>query len=105
MVAVCLIVEKYVGTYIIHVDSVPGYLAEWYNQAGVWQDATEIELSERGVSIEVCPRVVPEDISSGDISISGTVYDVESGSETAIEGVSVVFTVRNLLSNKVRHKN
>ena len=78
-----------VGTYIIHVDSVPGYLAEWYNQAGVWQDATEIELSERGVSIEVCPRVVPEDISSGDISISGTVYDVESGSETAIEGVSV----------------
>ena len=84
--------EISVGAYLIYVDGVPGYLAEWYNHAGVWEDATEVILTERGVRVEIRPKAIPEDISSGSVSISGSVFDAaaaQPGGSAAIEGVSI----------------
>ena len=84
--------EISVGAYLIYVDGVPGYLAEWYNHAGVWEDATEVILTENNARVEIRPKAIPADISSGSVSISGSVFDAaaaQPGGSAAIEGVSI----------------
>lgn len=77
------------GTYLVYIDNVPGHLPGWYQNAGVWEDATEINLTSQGTRLKYTPKAIPTDISTGDITISGTVYDNESGGQITIQDIDI----------------
>jgi len=77
------------GTYLVYIDNVPGHLPGWYQNAGVWEDATEINLTQQGARVRYTPKAIPSDISAGDITISGTVYDAESNGQITIRDINV----------------
>lgn len=75
------------GTYLLYAENIgkgydfKTYLPGWYQNAGLWEDATEISLNTESVNIEFRPNAAPNDIESGDVSISGKVSSNNGASE------------------------
>ena len=77
------------GTYLLYAENLgtgsdgKTYLPTWYNQAGVWEDATEIVIDKETQALAMQLLAAPQDIYTGDKTIAGTVYEQGSGTTSA----------------------
>lgn len=84
------------GTYLLYAENIgkgfdfKTYLPGWYQDAGIWEDATEINLHEASMHIEFRLNAAPADIVNGDVTISGKVSSSEGGSGN-VEDISICF--------------
>lgn len=83
------------GTYLLYANNIgqgvdgKNYLPGWYENAGVWEDATEIVLNDARKWIEFRPAPEPENITQGNITISGAVFDGGESGQTGKEDVDI----------------
>lgn len=83
------------GKYLLYAENIgtdndmQGYLPTWYESAGSWEQATEIVFEEKTKSIILRPIVKPQDIITGDVTISGSVLDKTGEELTDLKDILV----------------
>ncbi len=83
------------GTYLLYANNIgqgldgKKYLPGWYENAGVWEDATEITLDEATKWITFRPTAAPDDIMQGNVTISGAVYEEGESGQTGKKNVDI----------------
>lgn len=84
------------GTYLLYAENIgqgydlKNYMPGWYEGVGMWQEATEIVLDDVKKYIEFRPIPAPEDIATGNVTISGTVTKIKlDGGEETQEDIDV----------------